>query len=179
VGVAGDNAAMARVFLGLGSNLGDRTRNLIRAIEAIASLPGVALCAQAEAIETPPMGAVEQGAYLNTVIEIETAHTPRGLLDRLQQIELDLGRAAKQDRVHWGPRVIDIDILLFGGGQMDEPGLMIPHPGMHERLFVLQPLASIAPEAHHPALGKTASQLLDAMSAKMTHASKKPSGGAS
>jgi 2-amino-4-hydroxy-6-hydroxymethyldihydropteridine diphosphokinase len=158
--VVGDNDAMATACLGLGTNLGDRPRNLARAADAIAALPGVDLTALAEPIETPPMGPQDQGPFLNSAATLETAMDPHALHAALQQIELDLGRAPVAERTHWGPRLIDIDLLLFGERVIATEALTVPHPGMHERGFVLRPLATLAPDAVHPIRRKTVAQLL-------------------
>lgn len=150
---------MATVCLGLGTNLGDRPRNLSRAADAIAALKGVELLTVAEPIETAPMGPQDQGLFLNTAATIDTTLDPHALHDALKKIELDLGRAPQQDRRHWGPRVIDIDLLLYDDQVIATDTLTVPHPGMHERGFVLQPLAGIAPKAAHPILGKTVADL--------------------
>ena len=128
-----------RAFLGLGSNLGDRRRYLA---EAVASLAGVA--AVSPVYETDPVGGPGgQGAYLNLVVEVETDLTPRQLLGVCRRLE------AAADRVRderWGPRTLDVDILLIEGVTVDEPDLQVPHPRMLERNFVLQPFADLAPE---------------------------------
>ena len=151
---------MATACLGIGSNLGDRPRNLQRAVDAVASIDCVYLLRVAETIETEPMGPQDQGPYLNSAMTIATTLAPEVLHAALQKIELDLGRAPTKDRQHWGPRVIDIDLLLYDDQVIETDTLTVPHPGMHERDFVLRPLASIAPGLMHPQLKKSVSEML-------------------
>ena len=128
-----------RVFLGLGSNLGDRERTLR---EALASLPGVV--AVSPVYETDPMGGPQgQPPYLNLVVELDTDLGPRQLLGVCHRLESAAGRV-RQTR--WGPRTLDVDILLMGDLEVDQPDLTVPHPRMYERAFVLAPLADIAPD---------------------------------
>jgi 2-amino-4-hydroxy-6-hydroxymethyldihydropteridine diphosphokinase len=128
-----------RAFLALGSNLGDRRANLR---QAVASLPDVV--AVSPVYETDPVGGPEgQGAYLNLVVELDTALTPRGLLEVAQQAEA-AARRVRTER--WGPRTLDVDVLLVGDLVIDEPDLQVPHPRMWERAFVLVPLADLAPD---------------------------------
>ena len=154
---------MADVYLGLGSNLGDRLGHLQAAIHAIASLEGTRLVAQSPVYETPPMGPQDQGAYLNQAAHLRTELNADELLKALQSIELQIGRAERSKRQHWGPREIDIDVLLFGAKVIDEPAMQVPHPGMTERWFVLKPLADLAGEFTHPTWDKSLSQLLEAL----------------
>lgn len=151
---------MADAYLGLGSNLGDRESTLRAAVEAIADLPGTQVLESSLVYETPPMGPQDQGAYLNMAAKIETTLDAHTLIASLQSIETQLGRPAPEHRRHWGPREIDIDLLLFGQAVIDEPGLKVPHPGMCERWFVLKPLADIAPSKTHPVLQRTIESLL-------------------
>jgi len=151
---------MERVFLGLGSNIGDRTDNITRACRLINEIEGVRLVCTSSMIETRPVGYEDQPDFINAAAEIETTLSPRELLAAVKDIERRMGRA---ETFRFGPRTIDIDILLFGGQIVDEACLTIPHPRMHERMFVLAPLAEIAPEAVHPVMKKTINQLYEAV----------------
>ncbi|MBK8008425.1 MAG: 2-amino-4-hydroxy-6-hydroxymethyldihydropteridine diphosphokinase [Rhizobiales bacterium] len=135
---------MADVYLGLGSNLGNRIEHLANARGAIADKAG-ALLAASSIYDTAPWGPVPQDNYLNQVIAISTALSPRGLLVLLHGIERAAGRD-RENEVRYGPRPLDLDILLYGDRAVDEDGLAIPHPRIAERAFVLVPLAEIAPE---------------------------------
>ncbi len=145
------------VFIGLGTNLGDRLANLQAAIQSLA--PKVHLSAVSPIYKTPPWGVLDQPDFLNQVIEAETELSPSELLKFLKQIEKQLGRVAS---VRYGPRLIDLDILLYDELILDMPGLTIPHPQLEKRAFVLFPLANLAPDLRHPVSGKTMKQLLDA-----------------
>ena len=147
------------VYLSLGTNLGDRAANLRAAIAAFAKLGEVR--AVSSFYETEPVEMARQPWFLNCAVELETELMPRQLLAALLDIERNMGRQRR--RLPKGPRIIDIDILLFGNSIVETRGLTIPHPAMHERRFVLEPLAEIAPEARHPALKKSVSEVKNAM----------------
>ena len=146
-------------YLSLGSNLGNREANLR---DAIARLDAVGTVSTISSFyETEPVDFLDQPWFLNCVVLLETDLPPQTLLRRLLEIERSLGRERLQPK---GPRLIDIDILLFGDEIIHEPGLTIPHPALHQRRFVLEPLAQIAPGVVHPELKKTSRELLAALS---------------
>ena len=148
---------MSRVFIGVGSNQGDRLEHISKAARALGALERVKLSRMATIIETAPIGP-PQGPYLNTVIEIDTSLAPRELLAALKGIERQFGRTPEGER--WASRPIDLDVLLYDDRVIDEPDLRIPHERMHERRFVLEPLAQLAPEAVHPVLKHSIARLL-------------------
>ena len=154
--------AAVPAFVALGSNLGDRHAALGAAVHAVGTLPGVRLMSVSTIRETAPVGPVPQGPYLNGMCAIETTLAPRALLDALLEIE----RRAGRDRAHeqrWGPRTLDLDLILFGEVCIEEPGLTVPHPRLAERRFVLEPLAELAPEARVPPGGRCVRELLEAL----------------
>ena len=142
---------MTRVFLGLGSNLGDRAANLDYARRALADA-GINVLAASTVEETEPVGPVAQGPFLNQVLEVDTGLGPVALLSLVKDIERQAGRAP--GGVRWGPRVLDIDILLFGSSVVESDDLSIPHPALLERNFVLRELLEIAPKVADPRTGK-------------------------
>ncbi len=146
------------VYLSLGSNVGDRAAQIARAVEAMAAA-GVKVLRQSALYATEPVDFREQGWFVNCVVEAETELMPRQLLHALQEIERGLGR---RRMVRRGPRVMDIDILLYGSSVVRAAELEVPHPRMAERRFVLVPFAELAPEVRHPTLHKTAAELLAA-----------------
>ncbi len=141
--------SLKRVYLSLGSNLGNREGNLERAIAAL-SEQELRIIARSSVYETEPQDVVQQRWFLNLCLECETRYFPAQLLGAIQRIERDLGRERGPGVVRRGPRPIDVDILLFGNVIMSTPQLTIPHPRMLERRFVLEPLLEIAPELRHP-----------------------------
>jgi len=149
------------IYLALGANLGDRTSNLRRAIEAFP--PVVKVLAESPVYETPPWGVTDQPNFLNMAVEGETRLPPLDLLHFLKDLEHSLGRLPS---VRYGPRLIDIDILFYADLLLDTPELVLPHPRLHERAFVLVPLADLAPALVHPALGKPVSALLAGVDTK-------------
>jgi 2-amino-4-hydroxy-6-hydroxymethyldihydropteridine diphosphokinase len=149
-----------RVFVGLGSNLGDRELNLRRALERLEELGPVRASSFRE---TDPVGVTDQPKFLNAAAELETDLPPRELLERLLEIERGLGRDRATER-RWGPRVIDLDLLLFGEEAIDEPGLTVPHPRLADRRFVLEPLCELNEDLTLPD-GTRVRELLAAWSA--------------
>lgn len=143
--------APTSAFIGLGSNLGDREASLRRALAALAAEPDVELVAVSAFRETDPVGYADQPRFLNAAAEIETTLSPRELLERLLAIERSLGRTRAGPR--FGPRTIDLDLLVHGDEVVDEPGLAVPHARLHERRFALEPLAELAPGLVVPGRG--------------------------
>ena len=147
-------------YLGLGSNMGDRKGNIKKAVELLEKSPGVKVVKLSPMYETEPVGDVPQGKFINAAAEVYTALFPLGLLALCRSIEDALGRVRT---VKWGPRTIDLDILLYDEDVIETAELTVPHPLMHEREFVLTPLSDIAPDAYHPVLKKTVQELLEGL----------------
>jgi 2-amino-4-hydroxy-6-hydroxymethyldihydropteridine diphosphokinase len=148
------------VYIGIGSNLGDKVNNCLQSIKKIGRLPKCNVIARSSLFKTEPQGVTGQDWYANCVVKIRTKLTPPELLTSLMNIELDMGRIRKKK---WEARVIDLDILLFNQEIMSSESLSIPHPRLHERRFVLEPLAELAPDLIHPILKLTVITLKNAL----------------
>jgi 2-amino-4-hydroxy-6-hydroxymethyldihydropteridine diphosphokinase len=148
-----------KVYVGLGANLGDREATIRRALELLAATPGIEVVAVSTLRETDPEGYADQPRFLNGVAALETELPPRGLLDRLLTVEHDLGRV-RGEGPRFGPRTIDLDLLLYGDEVVDEPGLVVPHPRLAERQFVLEPLHELEPALGLPD-GRRVADLLE------------------
>ncbi len=151
---------MGKAYVGIGSNLGDRRAHLALAQRELASLPNTQLLAISPIYETPPVGPHPQDPYLNAAALLETTLPPSTLLQELRRVEAMTGRPPESQRIKWGPRTLDLDILLYDYRVLSSDRLVVPHPLMHERWFVLKPLCDIAPHAVHPLLEMTVEALL-------------------
>jgi 2-amino-4-hydroxy-6-hydroxymethyldihydropteridine diphosphokinase len=149
---------MTAAYIGIGSNVGDRTAFVRRAVEELGALSGISVLANSSLYETSPIGGPPQRSFINMVTRIDTTLSPRDLLDIVKNIEVRLGR--DPNGIRWGPRVVDLDILTYGDEKLNEPDLEIPHPRIAERRFVLVPLLEIEPEASDP-WGKRYADWLD------------------
>ncbi len=152
------------VFISIGSNLGKRVSNIRRSIEGLGKTPlEISVAGKSSFYETEPWGNQKQGLFINCVVEIKTILSPQALLARLKEIEAFLGRTTNE---RWGPRTIDLDIIFFGRSVVNEKDLMIPHPELHKRAFVLKPLSELCPGFIHPLLGLSVEELLNGVEGK-------------
>ncbi|NVN90425.1 MAG: 2-amino-4-hydroxy-6-hydroxymethyldihydropteridine diphosphokinase [Desulfuromonadales bacterium] len=148
-------------YIGLGSNLGDRELNLLRAVAELGKLPDSRVTGLSPFYKTSPVGVTDQPDFINAVLRLSTRLTPQTLFLRLQHIE---SVTFRRTRTHlWGPRTMDLDLLLYGDQILTAEELSIPHPRMAERRFVLEPLCKLAPQLRHPVLGRTMTELLAAL----------------
>lgn len=151
--------------IALGSNLGDRRGAILGGVDLLARVAGVRVVAVSTLHETAPVGEIPQGPYLNAAAVLETSLSPRDLLGVMHGVERAFGRdRAKEQR--WGPRTLDLDLILYGDVRLEEPGLTLPHPRAHERLFVLEPLAEVAPDWVIPTVGRSVRELRDDLRAQ-------------
>jgi 2-amino-4-hydroxy-6-hydroxymethyldihydropteridine diphosphokinase len=151
-----NSGASVRAYIGLGSNLGDRRRTIEEAVGLLRAHPAVEVVSTSTLRETEPWGSVDQPRFLNGAVAVETTLEPRALLGVLLDVERRLGRVRDE---RWGPRTIDLDLLLYGDAVVDEPGLTVPHPHLHERAFVLEPLHELAHTLVVPGHGTVAALL--------------------
>ena len=147
---------MTRAYVGLGANLGPREVTLLRAVDLLAAADGVEVVAVSQLRETEPVGVVDQPPFLNGAVAIETSLAARELLDVLLETQRELGRVRGE---RWGPRTVDLDLLVYGEETLDEPGLRVPHPRLAERRFALEPLADLDPALAVPGLGDVSAAL--------------------
>jgi len=152
---------MATAYIGLGSNLGDSRRILEQAVVALGQLAAIRISSVSSVFVTVPVGGVEQPEFSNQALRVETALPPHELLRVLLEVESRFGRTRE---VHWGPRTLDLDLLLYDDAVLNTPDLTLPHPRLHERGFVLGPLLELAPDLRHPAMGETIRDLYRAWS---------------
>ncbi len=158
-----DEKKRVDAYIGLGANLGHRRDAIGRAIDAIGALPDIDVAAISDLYETPARFVEDQPDFINAAAHLTTSLSPHDLLDTLLAIEHAMGRKRQCERLEKGPRVIDLDILFYADRVIDDEGLTIPHPDLHNRRFVLEPLCDIAPEFVHPTLGKTVALLLETL----------------
>lgn len=160
IGVGPDNLHMARVFVGIGSNVGDRAGYVRMARQLLDQVRCACLVQFSGVYETDPVGLLPQKKYLNAVAELDSTLEPVAMLNELVEIEAKAGRPPLSQRMKWGPRTLDLDILLYDQRVISGDGLIVPHPRMHDRWFVLRPLADLDPLVFHPLLQTTVGSLL-------------------
>jgi 2-amino-4-hydroxy-6-hydroxymethyldihydropteridine diphosphokinase len=150
---------MPRAYLGLGANLGPREATLLRAVDLLAASSGIEVLELSSLRETEPVGVTDQATFVNGALAVETTLSPHELLDTLLGVERELGRVREGER--WGPRTIDLDLLVYADEVVDEPGLRVPHQRLHERRFALEPLAELEPELEIPGRGRVSELLAE------------------
>lgn len=161
-----NRAVETEAYIALGSNLGDRELNLLRAVAEVGRLPGSKVTALSSFYETSPVGSVKQDAFYNAVLKLSTGLDPHSLLNHLLRIERKTFKRVRT--IHQGPRRMDLDLLLYGDRVINEENLVVPHPRLAERRFVLQPLCEIAPNLLHPLTGKSLYELLASLESDET-----------
>lgn len=154
------NRGWHEAYIGLGTNMGERSQNLTDAIEAIKNTSGIEMIKRSEIIETEPWGYTDQDAFLNCVVKVKTFIPPHALMSLLLEIENSLKR---ERSIHWGPRTIDLDILFYDNLISDNPHIVLPHPLVHERAFVMESMAEIAPHFVHPLLNKRMAEIFETL----------------
>ena len=152
-----DESEWKTAFIGLGSNLGDRKSTLRDALDSLDARPDVEVVRVSELRETKPVGGPPQGNFVNGAAELRTTLEPEELVETLHEVEAEFGRTRE---VRWGPRTLDMDLLLYEDRHIDTPDLKVPHPRLHQRRFVLEPLWDLCPNRKHPVLKKTIRRLL-------------------
>jgi len=162
-----------RAYLGLGSNLGDRRAHIEEAVRRLGATEGITVTRLSSKYDTAPVGGPVQPRYLNAACEVETSLSPRELLAAALRIEREMGRRRE---VRWGPRIIDIDILLYGESVIEDAEPVVPHPRLAEREFALEPLAEIAPKLRHPVTGRAIEVMFRAIREKKKDADGTPAG---
>lgn len=161
-------AGVSTAYIGLGSNLDGPERRIEHAVESLAALPGTNVTARSSLYRSAPLGPADQPDFLNAAVILRTTLGPRDLLEALKSIESEQGR---EPGPRWGPRVIDLDLLVYGNAVIDEPGLAVPHPGIAQRNFVLLPLREIAPDLEVHGLGRVADIAVDEQEPRITRVS--------
>jgi len=156
---------MPIAYVGLGSNIGDKAGNILRALNILSQFDGIKVTKVSSFYETEPIGYEDQDWFINAVAQVETILTPEELLIAFKKVEQIMGR---KNTIRWGPREIDLDLLMYDQLCFESPGLVIPHPRLHERAFVLVPLAKIAPDLFHPIQKKTIAVLLAELQSQKT-----------